>query len=494
MNRLIYIHNLFRPIPSLRPEKISAFSIIIPLTMAIFSIHGWSQKIDDEEDILKILPVAKPSVFRLNNDSNLLNFSEDEGLSQSLRLLHLPPRFDEIALLKKEWVQDELSMDATQKRHYREIFDEFLKHRTPVPDALTDNLDQTQRARFRDLVIRCRIRSLGIVEFFSHQKFGLTKSEFMAIRDLVAELQPVYFDKMYKLREESLKDYYQILDRDQRQQLSECSAGYLELYPPSFELFAWHLRNSELYSDLWVEEHLRRFRGMFMGYHFHIDVDGNFEMENYLFSIVQFDQVLTPLEQLEKEAMHELLLFNAIRGLARDPTSIEELQLVDQQIDQIEGIAMDYYKMESEWFKKMIDVQCGPLEQQVRGDYRQWQKNYLSEKNQELKSLLLPHQRELIETINILFEIQRGGLPSALLYGETGFKLRLNSAQKKEIIALNKKQRLDIERVTLEWENEIIVKVIDKLPERFPIPLRDVCRSNIKSGLCNIGHLLKGGD
>lgn len=433
---------------------------------------GMSQ---EDNDLLKRIPQAPARVLQLNNDGNFVDFAS-MGMGQYLSLLHLPERVDEITLLKKDWVQDELKMTPTQRRHYREAFDEFLKKRAEVPDDLTESLDEKQLEKFRQLLIRCRIRALGIREFFRQPELGLSKEELAAIDECLEKIEPEYSEKIKELRDKTLNDLQKPLTDEQRAQLKIMSAGFLEERSPPIELLVWQLKNIDRYEESIVDKHNPEIRGLFTANNFRLDVDGCLAEETYLFPIVQKD--------IEETVILQGIL-GRLSNLFTDPSSSQELQLTDEQVQAAKEIWDEFGRANQE---KSANVGKG---RPGYSEYQNWKRDYLSKGIRETDRLFMPHQKQLLETASSLLEILRSGLAGSLVYGQPGRKLKLTSDQKSEVKKASAKCLVEVESKTRKWEEEILEKLKRILDDRTRERLEDVFTREHGFGSCNLELLLQ---
>ncbi len=441
-----------------------------------FATLGLSQV---DSDLLKGIPQAPAKIVKLDNDGTVSNASD---LSQYLPLLHLPARVDEITLLKKEWVQEELKLTPHQRRHYREAFDKFLKKRAAVPEGLTDLLDEKQLERFRELLVRCRIRVLGIHEFFRQPALGLSKEEFSAIEELIEKLEPEYAKTITELRDKTLDDLQNPLTDEQREQLKTISAGFLEERAPPLELLFWQLKNIDRYEETIADKDYRELRGLFTRFFFRIDFDGLLEEETYIFPV--FDPKSTdPL--YEEESILLAGVFGSMFGLFIDPSSVEELQFTDEQITAARQLSAEFGRMETEWHRKVTRGKPG------YSDYLKWKKNFLTEGVRQFEDLFLPHQKRLLKTMSMLLEILRAGTASALIYGEAGRNLKLSSDQKSDVKEISAMCMAEIESKAKKWEEEIFKKLKSCLQDDTRQRLDIVFSESPSFGFSDLNLLLR---
>ncbi|MBX3418623.1 MAG: hypothetical protein KF851_13545 [Pirellulaceae bacterium] len=448
----------------------------------------------DRETLLDDFPLAPFRFAGIDLKVGLSAPSEFESQYMT-GLLHRPPRIDEIYLLNKEWVHDELGFRQSQIQNFRDEYNRIHNNRLPVPTDLLESLDSKQREKFLDIRIRCRIRAMGIVEFFSQQLLGLSKEELDAVRELVTELEPIYTERCTELRDKTLQKLRDVLSKEQQAQLDNWSLGFLESRPPSLDLLAWQMRNMQRFEETVFDQRLPNLRGFFVGTGYFIDYDGVLEEETYLTGTSDLKRKLTDREQKLRDAYISQQVFLKLHRIIVDESISGEIESTNEQIEFANSVVERLQIFETKWFETVFPINRAGTQEgnEVYAEYERRKAELIAEGTRDLESIFLPHQRRFLETLGILFEVFRGGYPSAIVYGQTGRTLKLTSKQKGEIELICKESVSEIESQTRNWEKEIFSKLKDSFSDNRKEELEFLFNCPISQGQVNIYLLLKGG-
>ncbi len=251
----------FRVVRGFLSHALTLLALVIALNTG--SMTTWGQEHQSKDDFFKRIPTVKTVVFQVNNDASFTIVSRPEGSVDVL----MPPRFDEMVLLAKPWVQDELKLTVAQRSEFQDTYDKvFVRagYEKRLSENLTDTLDKDQQELFRDLLIRCRIRAMGFVPFFSQPALELPDAEVKAIKELIAKLEPGYNSKIMELRDQTIEALLAHLTDEQRQNYSQISAGFLDANPPPMALLFWQLSHVDSFEEVIVDKDYPNLRGLFL--------------------------------------------------------------------------------------------------------------------------------------------------------------------------------------------------------------------------------------
>ena len=447
----------------------------------------------DRETLLDDFPLAPFRFAHLDLKGGFMDLPNDVYL-EFLQFIHRPPRIDEISLLNKEWVQIELGLKQSQIKHFGDEYKRIIRNRMPVPTDLLETLDSKQREQILDIRIRCRIRSMGIAEFFSQPQLGLSKEELEAVRELVTELEPLYIDRITELRDDTLRKLRDVLTKEQQEQFDEWSSGFLESRTPPIDLLAWQIRNLDRFEETIADQMYPEFRGFFVSAPYFVDYDGILEEETFLSQPDDLKAKLSDSQLKRREAYVKLSFFRWLHSTITNEATSVEIQSTDEQIDFANRIKRKYNHFERDWRETVHQIaSANEFGSDVYAEYERLKAELVAEGTRDLENLLLPHQRRFLETLSLLFEVFRGGFPSAMIYGQTGQTLRLTGKQKKEIEEICKNSVSEIESQTRNWEKEIFSKLKDSFSARRQEQLEFLFKYPVSHGWVNIHLLLKGG-
>jgi hypothetical protein len=448
----------------------------------------------DRETLLDDFPLAPHRFAEIEFKGGIKDPKDDE-FQEMVKLVHRPPRIDEIFLLNKEWVQEELGLTFAQAQHYRDEYKRILDNRVIVPIDLLESLDSKQREKFLDIRIRCRIRSMGILEFISRPQVEMSKDEMEAIRELVTELEPIYNERITELRDNTLKKLRDVLSKEQQKQLDEWSSGFLELRLPSLDLLTWQMKNIERFEETTADQRLPKLRGFFIGGLYFLDYDGNLESEPIIGRPVELKKKLSDRELKVREARIDQQIFLSLHRIITDESLSAEIQSTSEQIEMANGIIETFAIFESDWQETNFPIlKSGKQGQsEVYAEYERLKANLIADGTRNLENVLLPHQRRFLETMSMLMEVLKAGYPAAFISGQTGRTLKLTANQKREIQEICKKSVSEIESQTRNWEKEIFSKLKDSFSDNRKEELEFLFKCPISHGKVNVYLLLKGG-
>jgi hypothetical protein len=466
----------------------ASLASIFAIAISVFTLA------QDRETFLDDFPLAPYRFAEIELKGGIKDPNDDE-FQEWATLVHRPPRIDEIFLLNKEWVQDELSLTFTQAQHFRDEYKRILNQRTPVPDNLLELLDAKQREKFLDVRIRSRIRSMGILDFLSRPQLGLPQDELADMRELLTALEPIYTQRIAELRDKTLHKLRDVLTKEQQQTLDGWSLGFLESRLPSLDLLVWQMKNLEFFAETIADERLPKMRGFFIGGIFFLDYDGNLESEPFIGRPIDLKAKVSARELKVREAYINQQVFLSLHRIITDESLSKEIQSTSEQIELAKSLVDRFAIFESHWHETIYPILSSRDQDrsEVYAEYQRLKAELIADSTRDLENILMPHQTKLLETMSLLIEVLKAGYPGAFVSGGTGKALKLTVDQKNAIEEICQKSISEIESQTRKWENEIFSRLNDTLSKERREGLKFLIECPISHGHVNIYLLLNGG-
>ncbi len=393
----------------------------------------------------------------VNQDFDLLRY---EAVQQDLEFGSQQTKT--IQRLHEEWKDIGTELSKTHPAHAtghtpesaEKVFQEADKFLAEAPDRLSGLLLDFQTERFEEIKRQVSARKFGMLKYLVSESLQEFLDTNFVLAQKKTELAKIGKSEAESIREDSkklvlknLNAILDVLDRKQKEKLTDLVGEVEEWAPDNVDIFRWQLlyrkqNNKEVFFTP-TEEH----RGL-RSARFSLTIVGDlsFSVEGY-----QKLEPRTPLVRLLG------------RRSGPNPITLGFFEITQQQVTEINERGREFIKSNGQMFDKVFSSTNN--DQETWDDfYRKSQVNW-ERFDREIERVLSKDQLDKLENFAISAELCRYGIVASLVDGELGRKIEVSESQIEEVVQIAEDAQEQLIEQTLEWERDTLKKLISVFPE-----------------------------
>lgn len=346
-----------------------------------------------------------------------------------------------------------------------------------LSNEIKSSLNPKQQERLLQLEQRFQMREQGISRMLFQgelvKQLEISAGQFQPILETSQQIGKRLSQKSAELKQKALQELSGKLSSRTRQRLEDfLDEKFFEPENTNFGILIWQLRQLPKPVD---SQKLagKKYSGLDSASSFTLDVDGSF--------------IPAPRPSAESNSQRvylELLKIMQHRAVARS------LELVEEQKSQVQRAVQEYRDSSDKSDREFQSgIESGEGNKIVRQRLQQAKEQQLQKVVEEFETVLLPHQKELLESLTEKIGVCRSGLFIQLLHGSLGIQLEITEAEKSAVLKAAPGIADMLSQESLKLEAEMYAELSEVLTDTQKQQLEKMIGEPPKHGYANIDLL-----